>query len=73
MLIADLFDEAVEFGNRFPDVSELDFHEHIEYVLNRPIMRDSILFNALLIAFKNQNAFQGISHLDNLGILIEKV
>ncbi len=55
--------EAVRFSERFPDLSDADVLEHINYVFRTNVHDFSILGKAILIAYNTQNEHRGLDFL----------
>jgi hypothetical protein len=55
--------EAVSLSERFPDLSDFDVLEHINFVYRRNVRENTVLGQAILIAYATQNKSRGLDFL----------
>lgn len=58
--------EAVALSERFPDLSDFDVLEHINYVYRCDITTGTILGRAILIAYGTQNEHRGLDFYEKM-------
>ena len=58
----EMIEEAAEFGDRFPNVSDYEVVEHVRFVFRRPIHPESCVANACIAAAR-EGVAAGEAHI----------
>lgn len=69
MLEHEIVEEAAEFGRRFPDVSDQDVLDHIQYCYGRKLHDYTILGRAVLMAHRMQDENHALEFLQRMDVI----